>query len=224
MTVPVVVEHDEDWVWCAHAQLRPGVGAHGDGDTEDAALKDLREALTGLIEEFPSSPGVVNCRGCLMPRLPSVSGIRVVRALERHGFKVARVSGSHHIMRRAAGRGTVPCTVAVTSPRAHCAASSTTSAGRSTSLLPRVGVTPLPPARRAPRGSRNAFVRLYEHAGQLMGWADRAEPEPHSHCSGANRDATGRTPTRPLAPLSLRHPPQRRLTDSIREQNRRCVP
>jgi hypothetical protein len=68
------------------------------------------------------------------------------------------------------------------------------------------------------------FVRLYEHAGQLMGGADRAEPEPHSHCSGANRDATGRTPTRPLAPLSLRHPPQRRLTDSIREQNRRCVP
>ncbi|MEU4564323.1 hypothetical protein AB0F72_38575 [Actinoplanes sp. NPDC023936] len=52
VTVPVVVELDEDGVWCAHAQLRPGVGAHGEGDTEEAALEDLREALAGLIEEF----------------------------------------------------------------------------------------------------------------------------------------------------------------------------
>ena len=52
VTVPVVVERDEDGVWCAHAQLRPGLGAHGEGDTEEAALADLREALTALIEEF----------------------------------------------------------------------------------------------------------------------------------------------------------------------------
>ncbi|BEL12779.1 hypothetical protein Q0Z83_109700 [Actinoplanes sichuanensis] len=52
VTVPVVVERDEDGVWCAHARLPPGVGAHGEGDTEEAALEDLREALTGLIEEF----------------------------------------------------------------------------------------------------------------------------------------------------------------------------
>ncbi len=52
VTVPVVVERDEDGVWCAHAQLRPGLGAHGEGDTEDAAIEDLREALTGLIAEF----------------------------------------------------------------------------------------------------------------------------------------------------------------------------
>jgi predicted RNase H-like HicB family nuclease len=52
VTVPVVVERDEDGVWCAHAQLRPGVGAHGEGDTEEAALDDLRQALVGLIEEF----------------------------------------------------------------------------------------------------------------------------------------------------------------------------
>jgi predicted RNase H-like HicB family nuclease len=50
--VPVVVERDEDGVWCAHAQLRRGVGAHGEGDTEEAALDDLRGALAGLIEEF----------------------------------------------------------------------------------------------------------------------------------------------------------------------------
>ena len=41
-----------------------------------------------------------------MPPLPSVSGVRIVRALERHGFKVARVTGSHRIMRHPDGRGT----------------------------------------------------------------------------------------------------------------------
>jgi predicted RNase H-like HicB family nuclease len=55
VTVPVVVERNEDGVWCAHAQLRPGVGAHGEGDTEEEALEDLREAWTGLIEEFGAS-------------------------------------------------------------------------------------------------------------------------------------------------------------------------
>ncbi len=50
--VPYTVEQDEDGVWCAHAQLRPGVGAHGEGDGAEAAVADLREALEGLIAEF----------------------------------------------------------------------------------------------------------------------------------------------------------------------------
>lgn len=50
--VPYTIDQDEDGVWCAHAQLRPMVGAHGEGPTREAALEDLREALTGLIEEF----------------------------------------------------------------------------------------------------------------------------------------------------------------------------
>jgi predicted RNA binding protein YcfA (HicA-like mRNA interferase family) len=41
-----------------------------------------------------------------MPPVPSVRGERVVRALERAGFKVARKAGSHHIMRHPDGRGT----------------------------------------------------------------------------------------------------------------------
>jgi len=41
-----------------------------------------------------------------MPPVPSVRGEQVVRALERAGFKVARVAGSHHIMRHPDGRGT----------------------------------------------------------------------------------------------------------------------
>jgi predicted RNA binding protein YcfA (HicA-like mRNA interferase family) len=36
--------------------------------------------------------------------IPSLPGIRVVRALERAGFKVTRVRGSHHMMRHSDGR------------------------------------------------------------------------------------------------------------------------
>lgn len=50
--IPYNIEQDEDGVWCAHAQLRPGVGAHGEGSTREDALADLRAALGGLITEF----------------------------------------------------------------------------------------------------------------------------------------------------------------------------
>src|ERR1700728_5279273 len=50
--IPYTVEQDEDGVWCAHAQLRPGVGANGEGDSPTAAVIDLREGLLGLIAEF----------------------------------------------------------------------------------------------------------------------------------------------------------------------------
>jgi len=41
-----------------------------------------------------------------MPPVPSVRGERVVRALEKVGFKAVRVAGSHYIMRHTDGRGT----------------------------------------------------------------------------------------------------------------------
>ncbi|GAB3493880.1 hypothetical protein [Nocardiopsis coralliicola] len=50
--VPYDLEQDEDGVWCAHALLRPGVSAHGDGADPESAIADLRIALEGLIEEF----------------------------------------------------------------------------------------------------------------------------------------------------------------------------
>jgi predicted RNase H-like HicB family nuclease len=50
--IPYVIEQDEDGVWCAHAQLRPGVGAHGEGEDPEGAVADLREALIVLVEEF----------------------------------------------------------------------------------------------------------------------------------------------------------------------------
>jgi predicted RNase H-like HicB family nuclease len=50
--MPYTIEQDEDGVWCAHAQLRPGVGANGEGSSPESAIADLRKALLGLIEEF----------------------------------------------------------------------------------------------------------------------------------------------------------------------------
>jgi predicted RNA binding protein YcfA (HicA-like mRNA interferase family) len=42
--------------------------------------------------------------------VPAIPGIKVVRALQRVGFQVARISGSHHVMRHPDGR-TVPVPV-----------------------------------------------------------------------------------------------------------------
>jgi predicted RNA binding protein YcfA (HicA-like mRNA interferase family) len=39
--------------------------------------------------------------------LPAVPGAKVVRALERAGFTVARISGSHRVMRHPDGRTVV---------------------------------------------------------------------------------------------------------------------
>lgn len=39
-----------------------------------------------------------------MTKLPSVPGSKVIKALERAGFEVVRISGSHHIMRHHDGR------------------------------------------------------------------------------------------------------------------------
>ena len=42
--------------------------------------------------------------------VPAIPGIKVVRALERAGFEVTKVRGSHHVMRHPDGR-TVPVPV-----------------------------------------------------------------------------------------------------------------
>jgi len=42
--------------------------------------------------------------------VPAIPGIKAVRALQRAGFEVARISGSHHVMRHPDGR-TVPVPV-----------------------------------------------------------------------------------------------------------------
>lgn len=39
-----------------------------------------------------------------MPPVPSVRGVQLVKALEKAGFEVARVRGSHHVLRHVDGR------------------------------------------------------------------------------------------------------------------------
>ena len=50
--IPCTVEPHQDGAWCAQAQLRPGAGAHGAGNSREAAIADLRQALDGLTAEF----------------------------------------------------------------------------------------------------------------------------------------------------------------------------
>jgi predicted RNA binding protein YcfA (HicA-like mRNA interferase family) len=42
-----------------------------------------------------------------MPRLPRLRGRQVIGALNRAGFVVVRIRGSHHFLRRSDGRSTV---------------------------------------------------------------------------------------------------------------------
>lgn len=40
-------------------------------------------------------------------RLPALTGLDLIRALQRAGFSVIRIRGSHHLLRHADGRKTV---------------------------------------------------------------------------------------------------------------------
>ena len=51
LQIPYEMVQDEDRVWCASAQLAPGVAAYGDGATQEEASASLREGLLGLIAE-----------------------------------------------------------------------------------------------------------------------------------------------------------------------------
>lgn len=42
-----------------------------------------------------------------MSRLPRITGREIVAALRKAGSEVARIKGSHHLLRHADGRGTV---------------------------------------------------------------------------------------------------------------------
>jgi predicted RNase H-like HicB family nuclease len=43
--VPYTIERDENGMWCASAQLGPKAFAYGDGESEEAALADLRAGI-----------------------------------------------------------------------------------------------------------------------------------------------------------------------------------
>lgn len=46
-----------------------------------------------------------------MPRLPRISGLEAIRALERLGFEQVRQRGSHVVLRKQTPDGAVGCTV-----------------------------------------------------------------------------------------------------------------
>jgi hypothetical protein len=51
ITVPYTVVQDENGAWCAEATLSSEAFANGEGDTPDAAIADLREAIVLLVAE-----------------------------------------------------------------------------------------------------------------------------------------------------------------------------
>jgi predicted RNA binding protein YcfA (HicA-like mRNA interferase family) len=55
-----------------------------------------------------------------MPPVPAVRGDRLVKALERAGFVITRVKGSHHRLRHPDGRSTtVPVHAGQDVPKCH---------------------------------------------------------------------------------------------------------
>ena len=92
--VPYVVEQNEGGVWCASAQLYPGVGAVGDGPAAEAAVADLRDALEAVLAVVGPSDELtlpLYVAGCPAPSRP-FRGAKVVKALERAGFTVVRTA------------------------------------------------------------------------------------------------------------------------------------
>ena len=49
--ISYTVEQDENGVWAAEAALTPDAFANGLGDTREAAIEDLREAIAVLAAE-----------------------------------------------------------------------------------------------------------------------------------------------------------------------------
>jgi predicted RNase H-like HicB family nuclease len=50
ITVPFTIEQDENGTWCASAALNPDSFANGEGVTREAAIEDLKEAMTALAD------------------------------------------------------------------------------------------------------------------------------------------------------------------------------
>lgn len=63
--------------------LNPETGTTSQGETVDEAIANLEETTSLYLEEFPG-----------------LSGKEIIRALEKLGFRVARRSGSHVLMKR----------------------------------------------------------------------------------------------------------------------------
>lgn len=98
----------------------PDIPAYGEGETEDEAISDLKEAVLGYIETFGledalarvSQPAIRqidwNLRELAVGNLPRPSGKDMIRFLVGRGFTLVRVCGSHHFLEGGALRTSVP--------------------------------------------------------------------------------------------------------------------
>jgi predicted RNA binding protein YcfA (HicA-like mRNA interferase family) len=84
---------------CIHRMYNSRCGRRAaSGSRQCSAHQVRKQRRFGVLAGGSLEPGQIG--GYCQP------GERIVRALERTGFKVARVGGSHHIMRHPDGRGT----------------------------------------------------------------------------------------------------------------------
>jgi hypothetical protein len=80
VTVPIVIEQDEGGAWCAHAQLRQGLGAHGQGESEEAAVHAVgpgSHQWSSATEHQPVPSGNVDLSDEQLDRLLSCMGYRL---------------------------------------------------------------------------------------------------------------------------------------------------
>src|SRR5579871_1904545 len=99
----------------------PDIPAYGEGATEDEALADLREALQTYVEAFGLVDALArvnrpvalrdsrsNWKIRSVPKLPRPTGKEMVAFLEKQGFQVVRIRGSHHALAKGSARTMVP--------------------------------------------------------------------------------------------------------------------
>jgi predicted RNase H-like HicB family nuclease len=136
------ITKEDDW----YVARCPELGVTSQGKDVESARANLREAIELYLEtwgapdgrsaELPSS-GLLSKFPPDMPKLPSVSGERVVKALKRAGFVQLRQKGSHvSLEKRLAtklGRPWFLCTPKL--PRAPSRTSSSSPDSRSRSFL-----------------------------------------------------------------------------------------
>jgi len=121
--VPYTVEQDEDGVWCAHAQLRPGVGANGeivvvsdDGVgvtrrqlTGRGELTRKQQARAGIDAEIGSGAlevdGAFDCRALDAPTKPELYARERGQALCEQGIVTCSFGKRQGTARVILGRG-----------------------------------------------------------------------------------------------------------------------
>lgn len=113
MDTPLIVELIPDPELGGFTARIPDIPAYGEGETEDEAIVDLKEALRAYIEAFGIDDALARANVPLtvqpldwtlqdltppVARRPRPSGRHMVRFLESQGFTVVRVRGLDQLL------------------------------------------------------------------------------------------------------------------------------